>query len=124
MRASDILRLDPMPTVAGEIPIWAVLRPQQMAADTDSPGMEQFGAIPDEFHDAIVTYAKWKGGDYSDDNSSAAGEQYRILYEGQDGISGRLAQIRASVNLRGTGRFPRMRVSGLRTVSPSSAWVG
>lgn len=121
---ADILRVAPMPTEAGEIEVWAVLRPQQMTADADSPSLEQFGAIPEEYHDAIVTYAKWKGGDYSDDNSSAAGEQYRVLYEGQDGHSGRLAQIRSSVNLRGTGRFGRTRVTGLKPVSSSSAWIG
>jgi hypothetical protein len=120
---ADILQLHPIPTVAGEVEVWAVMRPQKMVADTDSPSMEQFGAIPDEYHDAIVTYAKWKGGDYADDNSSAAGEQYRILYEGQDG-NGRLSQIRSSVNLRGTGRFARSRVSGLKSVPDSSAWVG
>lgn len=120
---SDILRVNPTPSEPGELAVWAVQRPSKMTLDTDSPSMEQFGAIPDEYHDAIVTYASWKGADYSDDAGSAQGERYRILYEGQDGSGGRLSQIRSSVNRRGTARGPRVRVR-LRPVSSSRAWMG
>jgi hypothetical protein len=107
---SDLLRLVPTPSEDGQVQVWAVLRPQQMVDDTDSPGMEQFGAIPDEFHDAIVDYALWKLADYSDDGNTQNGEYYRVLYEGQDGRGGRLAQVRVAVNRRGTARLPRSRV--------------
>ena len=123
MIRSDLLRLNPTPSVGGEEDVWAVMRPQKMEQDTDSPGMEQFGAIPDEFQDAIVGYALWKAADYTDDQRSGDGERYRTLYEGQDGRGGRLAQIRQAVNKRGTARAAPRRVR-LRPVSDHGAWVG
>lgn len=121
---SDLLIVKPTPSAAGTIQVWAVLRPTAMTVDGDSPADEAHGAIPDEYHDAIVTYALWKAGDYSDDASSSVGERYRILYEGQDGRGGRLAQIRSSVNKRGTAKAPRRPVSGFASVHPSRHWVG
>jgi hypothetical protein len=120
---ADLLRLDPAPDADGVTQIWAVLRPQKMVADTDSPGMEQFGCIPDEWQDAITLYALWHASDYADDASGQQGERYRILYEGQDGRGGRLAQIRTAVNKRGTARAPSRKVS-LRAGSSRDAWVG
>ena len=107
---ADLLRLTPVPSVDGQVQVWAVIRPTQMGSDTDSPGQEQFGAIPDEWHDAIVSYAMWKLADYADDGSAQNGEYYRVLYEGEDGRGGRLAQIRIAVHKRGTARGVRMHV--------------
>lgn len=121
---SDILLLQPAPSANGTTQVWAVMRPQPMTQDTDSPGMEQFGAIPDEFQDAIVTYALWKCADYSDDATSQQGERFRNQYEGQDGRGGRLAQIRSQVNKRGTSRPPKRRVRGLRVVQSYTSWAG
>jgi len=121
---SDVLILKPAPTDDDlTVQTWAVLRPTKMDEDDDSPSMELYGAIPSEYHDAIVTYALWKCADYGDDTSSSNGERYRILYEGQDGRGGRLAQIRSLVNKRGTARFPRRRV-GLRSIPSHSGYVG
>lgn len=118
---SDLLLVKPTPSVDGTIQVWGVMRPQQMTLDTDSPGMESYGAIPDEFQDAIVGYALWKAADYTDDGGSQGGEYYRILYEGQDGRGGRLAQIRQAVNKRGTARGARVDVR-LPAVSRSGAY--
>jgi len=107
---ADVLRITPVPTVDGMIQVWGVLRPQQMTQDTDSPDEESFGAIPDEWHDAIVSYAMWKLADYADDGGTQNGEYYRVLYEGEDGRGGRLAQIRIGINKRGTARGPRAHV--------------
>jgi hypothetical protein len=90
---SDILRIAPVPSEDGEVQAWAVLRPVQMTDDAQSVGDEIHGAIPDEFHDAIVTYALWKAADYTDDQGSAQGERYRMLYEGQDGRGGLDRQV-------------------------------
>jgi hypothetical protein len=95
-----------------------------MVLDTDSPSMEAFGAIPDEYHDAIVSYALWKAADYADDGSSQMGERYRLLYEGQDGRGGRIAQIKTLINKRGTARAPRARVSMRSSRYGRSSWVG
>jgi hypothetical protein len=120
---SDVLRIEPTPSEDGTVRVWAVMLPQAMAADADSPGDEAFGAIPEECHDAIVTYALWKGADYSDDAGSQQGERYRVMYEGQDGRGGRLSQIRTTVNKRGTARAPRRRIV-LPAVSSSGTWTG
>jgi hypothetical protein len=121
---SDVLRFDPTPSEAGTVDVWAVLRPQKMAGDDDDLGQEQFGAIPLEFQDAIELYALWKAADYGHEQQTQRGERYRMLYEGQDGRGGRLAQIRSQVNKRGTS-FPPMRrrqlLRGRRT--PRSAWI-
>jgi hypothetical protein len=124
---ADILRVQPTPTASDSLQVWAVLRPTKMTAgaagDAQSVGDEAYGAIPDEYQDAIVTYALWKCADYADDATAQQGERYRTLYEGQDGRGGRLAQIRVSVNKRGTARAPGRRVR-LRGVASRSNWVG
>lgn len=124
MIRSDILRVQPTPSEDGEMQVWAVKRPEPMVDDEDSPSDEEHGAIPEEYQDAIITYALWKAGDYADDATSQQGERYRILYEGQDGRGGRLGQIRMLVNKRGTQRAPRSRVRGLVGVRGSSNWIG
>ena len=123
MIRSDLLRVNPTPSENGELDVWAVLRPQKMDEDTDSPGDAAYGAIPEEFQDAIELYALWKTADYSDDASSQNGERYRIQYEGPDGRGGKLAQIRTLANKRGTSRSAPRNVR-IRPVSDSSAWVG
>jgi hypothetical protein len=120
---SDILRIDPTPTENGEVDVWAVIRPQQMALDTDSPSQDNFGGIPDEYHDAIFFYACWMASSYADDESGGNGERYRNLYEGQDGTRGKIGTIKMLVNKRGTARAPRRRVT-VRTVSDHSLFVG
>ena len=120
---ADVLRLQPTPSADGTIQVWGVLKPIQMTGDTDSPDQEQYGAIPPEWHDAIVTYALWKAADYADDASAQQGERYRALYEGADGRGGRLAQIRIAVNKRGTARGARRKVR-LRPVASNEVWIG
>jgi hypothetical protein len=120
---SDVLRLNPAPTTGGEVDVWAVLRPQKMALDTDSPGDENYGAIPEEFQDAIELYTLWRAADYSDDGSSQVGERYRVLYEGSDGSGGRLREIRRMVNKRGTARAAPRRTS-LQPIADRAFWMG
>ena len=120
---ADVLEIEPTPSEDGTVQVWAVMKPQSMSAPTDDPGQEQFGAIPPEYHDAIVTYALWKCADYSDDATSQQGERYRSLYEGADGRGGRLNQIKILVNRRGTS-FPPPRRVRLHGVSSSGAYVG
>jgi hypothetical protein len=120
---SDVLLVRPTPSVDGDIQVWAVLKPVPMSDPADSPRDENHGAIPEEYHDAIVTYAFWKGSSYSDDASGQEGERYRALYEGADGRGGRLGQIKTLVNKRGTSRAPRRRVL-LRPLSRSGSFTG
>jgi hypothetical protein len=120
---SDVLRLNPTPSANGEVDVWAVLRPQKMTGDADSPDQEAYGAIPDEYHDAIFLYACWMASSYADDETGAQGERYRTLYEGPDGRGGKLGLIRALVNKRGTARAPRRRVI-TRVVLDHQSYVG
>jgi hypothetical protein len=120
----DVLLIRPTPSADGKVQVWAVVRPQKMALPTDSLGDDKFGGIPDEFQDAVILYALWKGSSYGDDQSGGQGERYRTQYEGQDGRGGRLAQIRMSVNKRGTGRAPRGRVLLRRGSLSKAAWAG
>jgi len=119
---SDILRLNPPPD-DGVVDVWAVLRPGKMDSDDDSPGDENFGAIPEEFQDAIELYTLWRAADYTDNNVSQDGERYRMLYEGQDGKGGRLREIRQLVNKRGTARAAGRRTT-LTPLATRDAWVG
>jgi len=120
---SDVLLVRPTPSEDGSVQVWAVLRPQKMVNPTDDLGTEAFGAIPDEFQDAVVTYALWKGSRYADDQSGQQGELYRIQYEGADGRSGRLGQIKTLVNKRGTASLARTRVD-LAAQAPSGYFSG
>lgn len=121
---ADVIQIVPVPDEDGmQVQVWAVLKPTAMSATDDDPAEEQFGAIPYEFHDALVLYAMWKCGDYADDDSSQSGERYRILYEGQDGRGGRLGQIRMLVNKRGTSIPVRRRVR-MQGTSYSGTYVG
>lgn len=120
---SDVLLLNPPPAEDGEIDVWAVVRPQRMAADGDSPSADAYGGIPDEYHDAIFYYAAWKAASYADDESASMGERYRSQYEGQDGKGGKLALIKQLVNKRGTARAPRRRVR-MRYVGTHKNYVG
>jgi len=120
---SDLLQLNPAPSEDGELQVWAVMRPQRMVADDDDLGHEAFGAIPDEYQDAIELYANWHASDYSHEQNSQRGERYRVLYEGQDGRGGRLGMIRTLVNKRGTAMPPRRKVVVRVGRTPRAAWV-
>ena len=120
---SDLLRVSPIPNEDGEIDVWAVMKPARMDGDTDSPSDEAYGAVPEEYHDAIWLYACWMASSYADDESGQQGERYRQLYEGQDGRGGRIALIKSLVNRRGTSRAPRRRVR-LRAVGTHRGWQG
>jgi hypothetical protein len=121
---SDLLQVNPAPSEDGTMQVWAVLAPTApMANPADDPSTEGYGAIPPEFHDALILYALWKLADYGDDATSQQGERYRALYEGSDGRGGRLGQIRSLVNKKGTSIPTRRRVR-LRGVSSSDSYVG
>lgn len=120
---SDVLRINPTPAADGTVDVWGVMRPGKMTLDTDSPGDEAYGAIPEEFQDAIETYVLWRAADYGDNAGSRKGELYRTQYEGPDGRGGRIMQIKQAVNKRGTARAPDRR-STFTTVPSRAGWVG
>jgi len=77
--------------------------PDPMTDDTHDPSVEVYGGIPEQFHyTAILNYVLWNGADYGDDITSQSGERYRLLYEGQDGLTGNLGDIKRTTNRRAT----------------------
>ena len=81
----------PTPREDGEVDVWAVLRPQQMA-DGPTPRRRTSSArSPTSSTTRSSCYACWMGLDYADDESGGHGERYRMLYEGQDTRGGRIA---------------------------------
>ena len=120
---SDLLQVHPAPSETGTYQVWAVLRPSPMDSDSADLGAEAYGAIPDEFQDAVELYANWHASDYSHETNSQRGERYRVLYEGQDGRGGRIFQIKQMVNKRGTAMPPRRKVVVRGTRTPRLDWV-
>lgn len=85
--------------------------PTAMSAAGNDPSATTFGGIPAQWHYGIELYALWKMADSIDDSSSGQGERYRLLYEGENGKGGYLAQMRAEERRRG-GRGQRAQRPG------------
>ena len=81
-----------------KLQIYGVPRPSPLVLPDDSLSDENFGGIPNEFQDAVELYAMSELADLASDASTNRGANYRIQYEGQEGRSGRLAEIRREVN--------------------------
>ena len=120
---SDLFQLWPEPDEDLELDVWAVKTPTRMTDDLHDLGSEAFGSIPVEYQDAIELYAVWKAADYAHEENSGRGERYRVLYEGQDGRGGRLAQIRVMVNKRGTARAASRKVT-VKVLNSHASYVG
>jgi hypothetical protein len=115
---SDLLQVWPEPSDSITMNVWAVRAPNNpLVEDDHDPANADYGAIPPEFHDAILMYAKWWAADFADDSGSQNGERYKQQYDV------RIREIKSLVNKRGTARAPRSRSRNLRRVSPRSAWV-
>lgn len=66
----------PTPTSADTVTLLYVARPATLSASSDTPS-----EIPTEYHWLVTTYAKMRGGDYDEDQSSAQGQRYRQEFE-------------------------------------------
>jgi hypothetical protein len=113
-----LLWFSPVPTEEMFFKAYGVFRPQRMMLDTDTPATPQFGNLAPEFHPTIVTYALWKGGEYTEHEQSGGGERWRVQYEGQDGRGGEISKIKAILSKRVTPagarrRYPVGQVGGL-----------
>ena len=78
--------------------IYAVPRPNDLLDPDDALENETFGGIPEEFQDAVELYAMSELADLTSDETSQRGGTYKVQYEGQDGRTGRLAEIRREIN--------------------------
>lgn len=121
---SNLLLLYPVPSASDDVlKLHHVPRPAPLSAGSDDPSTATYGGIPTEFHKAIEYYALWQGADVDDDGSSAQGERYRILYEGQNGDGGELAKIRRFVRAR-VGRRPSLKIGPPRSLRVSELRPG
>lgn len=113
---ASTLLVYPTPASADTLNLLYVPRPTAMSAAGNDPSTATYGGIPAEWHYGIELYALWKMADSTDDASSAQGERYRTMYEGDDGRGGFLRQIRAEINRKGGGPR-RARVNAFRNAS-------
>jgi len=104
-----LLWISPIPTVQKVIKAYGVFRPQRMTDDAQTPSATQYGGLADEFHPTIVTYALWKGAEYTEHEQSGGGERWRVQYEGQNGDGGEIGKIKAILNKRVTPKGTRRR---------------
>ena len=81
-----------------KLQIYGIPRPPPLSSPDDRLEDENFGGIQVEFQDAVELYAMAELADLASDQSTNRGANYRIQYEGQEGRSGRLAEIRREVN--------------------------
>jgi len=121
-----LLWISPVPTVATAIRAYGVFRPDPLVGDTDDPQQMSYGGLAPEFHQAIVNYALWKGGEYTHHDLSGMGERWRLTYEGKDGTEGDIARIRRTLAKRVTPQMSRKRdlSHNLGSLSLSGDYVG
>lgn len=101
-----------LPSAGDELEAWYTPKPTPMTADNNDPSTSTYGAIPTEFHSAIVNYASWKLSDMTGDQGSARGDKYKKWYEGDDGNAGPgtdLGRIKMAINRRGSSGSRRFR---------------
>jgi hypothetical protein len=98
MQGANLLMVYPTPSSSGTLTFYYVPQPTAMSISSHDPSEATYGGIPDEYADAIEMYACWRLGSMRDDQTSGQGERYRILYEGQDGRGGRIAQIKREIH--------------------------
>jgi len=104
-----LLWVAPIVAVDTYVEAHGTFRPTALAADGDDPSQIAFGWIAPEFHPAIVNFALWKCADLIQHQASSFGERWRLLYEGQDGLSGDIARIKRIVEKRATPQGTRRR---------------
>jgi len=107
--SEPLLWVSPTPSAQKVIKAYGVFRPQRMTDDAHTPAATQYGGLADEFHPTIVTYALWKGAEFTEHEQSGGGERWRIQYEGQNGEAGEIAKIKAILNKRVTPKGTRRR---------------
>lgn len=99
------IRLDWSPdSSSSTLSAWYTPRPTPMTDNAHDPSAATYGAIPAEFHQAIINYCCWLLADMAGDQGSGRGDKYRAWYEGKDGLAGpgtNIGRINAAVNMRG-----------------------
>ena len=120
-----LLWVSPIVSVDTYIEAHGTFRPTPMSDPSNDPSTMAYGALAPEFHGAVVHYALWKCADQIQHQASSFGERWRLLYEGQDGLSGDVARIKRIVEKRATpqGASRRDLTDSLGELSGSGAYT-
>ena len=121
-----LLWISPIPGPEAVVTAYGIFRPDPLSAPGDDPQMPNFGGLAPEFHPAIVNYACWKAGEYTQHDSSQMGEKWRVAYEGRDGTEGDIARIKRILTKRVTPQAARKRdlTGNLGALSESGSYMG
>jgi hypothetical protein len=121
-----LLWISPVPSTGIQVRAYGIFRPNQMTINADDPSNPSFGGLPAEFHPAVVNYACWKAGEYTQHEQSQMGEKWRFAYEGKDGTEGDIARIKRILSKRVTPHgYPRRDLTNnLGALSESGSYIG
>lgn len=121
-----LLWFSPIPTVAKQVQAYGIFRPAPLSGDGDDASNSVYGGLVPEFHPAVLNYACWKAGEYTQHEASNSGEKWRVSYEGRDGTEGDVARIKRILNKRVTPAASRRRdlTGNLGSLSESGYYQG
>lgn len=82
LQGANTLMLYPAPESSSDVlHILYVPRPTALSATSDTPSATANGNIPEEYHDIIESYAKWKACEAEEHKPSEYGLQHQAQYE-------------------------------------------
>ena len=121
-----LLWISPIPSAQVQVKAYGIFRPSIMVNNGDDPANPNFGGLPAEFHPAVVNYACWKAGEYTQHEQSQMGEKWRFTYEGKDGTEGDIARIKRILTKRVTPHgYPRRDLtSNLGALGSATDYIG
>lgn len=121
-----LLWISPVSGVDATVKAYGVFRPNPLSNDADDCSNPTYGGLAPEFHVAVINYACWKGGEYTQHESSQMGEKWRIAYEGKDETAGDIARIKRILTKRVTPAAARRRdlTGNLGSLGPVTDYIG
>lgn len=103
------LMIYPTPDSAGTLELTYAPRPTLLSAGGDTPDF-----LPQEYHKALELWALAEMADQEDDESSAHGNNYRVMYEGL------VAEAIKAKSKKGGRRLPKATIRGRRAIAISN----
>lgn len=121
-----LLWVSPVHSEDTQMKAYGIFRPSPMTQDSDDCSNPSYGGLAPEFHPAVINYACWKAGEYTQHDQSQMGEKWRLAYEGKDGTEGDIARIKRILSKRVTPHgYPRRDLTGnLGALSESGSYIG
>lgn len=121
-----LLWISPVSTTDTQVKAYGIFRPSPMSTPTDDCATPSYGGLSPEFHPAVIDYACWKAGEYTQHDTSQMGEKWRVAYEGKDGTEGDIARIKRILTKRVTPAASRRRdlTGNLGSLGEVSDYIG